>query len=62
MGRRRRSPSATGTAGTGSARRPARAPEAAADRALVFDVSERVREVIQDKVYENLVKRGGAFL
>ena len=37
-------------------------PEAAADRALVFDVSERVREVIQDKVYENLVKRGGAFL
>ena len=37
-------------------------PDAAEDRALVFDVSERVRGVIQEKVYENLVKRGGAFL
>jgi 1-acyl-sn-glycerol-3-phosphate acyltransferase len=37
-------------------------PDAAEDRALVFDISERVRETIQSKVYENLVKRGGAFL
>jgi 1-acyl-sn-glycerol-3-phosphate acyltransferase len=37
-------------------------PDAAEDRALVFDISERVRETIQAKVYENLVKRGGAFL
>ena len=37
-------------------------PVAAEDRALVFDLSERVRETIQAKVYENLVKRGGAFL
>jgi 1-acyl-sn-glycerol-3-phosphate acyltransferase len=37
-------------------------PDAAEDRALVFDISERVRETIQTKVYENLVKRGGAFL
>jgi 1-acyl-sn-glycerol-3-phosphate acyltransferase len=37
-------------------------PEAGRDRALVFELSERVRETIQDKVYENLVKRGSAFL
>jgi 1-acyl-sn-glycerol-3-phosphate acyltransferase len=37
-------------------------PEAADDRALVFELSERVRETIQDKLYENLVKRGSAFL
>jgi 1-acyl-sn-glycerol-3-phosphate acyltransferase len=37
-------------------------PEAASDRALVFELSERVRETIQQKVYENLVKRGPAFL
>ena len=37
-------------------------PEAAEDRALVFDISEQVRETIQAKVYENLVARGGAFL
>ena len=29
---------------------------------LVFDLSERVRETIQDKLYENLVKRGSAFI
>jgi 1-acyl-sn-glycerol-3-phosphate acyltransferase len=37
-------------------------PEAADDRRIVFDISERVRETIQEKVYENLVKRGSAFL
>ena len=37
-------------------------PEAAGDRSLVFELSERVRETIQDKLYENLVKRGSAFL
>ncbi len=37
-------------------------PEAAEDRRVVFDLSERVRERIQDKVYENLVKRRSAFL
>jgi 1-acyl-sn-glycerol-3-phosphate acyltransferase len=37
-------------------------PDAAHDRALVFELSERVRETIQQKVYENLVKRGPAFL
>src|SRR4051794_2339390 len=36
-------------------------PDAAADRALVFELSERVRETIQQKLYENLVKRGSAF-
>ena len=35
--------------------------DAAADRTLVFEVSERVRETIQQKLYENLVKRGAAF-
>jgi len=37
-------------------------PEAAEDRALAFELSERVRETIQEKVYENLVKRGPAFV
>ena len=37
-------------------------PDAAEDRALVFELSERVRDTIQRKVYENLVKRGSAFL
>ena len=37
-------------------------PEAAEDRALVFELSERVRETIQEKVYDNLVARGSAFL
>jgi 1-acyl-sn-glycerol-3-phosphate acyltransferase len=36
--------------------------DAARDRTLVFELSERVRETIQDKVYENLVKRGSAFI
>jgi 1-acyl-sn-glycerol-3-phosphate acyltransferase len=36
-------------------------PEAAEDRGLVFELSERVREVIQAKLYESLVKRGRAF-
>jgi 1-acyl-sn-glycerol-3-phosphate acyltransferase len=36
--------------------------DAGQDRALVFELSERVRETIQAKVYENLVKRGSAFV
>ncbi|HEV3485077.1 MAG TPA: lysophospholipid acyltransferase family protein, partial [Vicinamibacterales bacterium] len=36
-------------------------PDAAEDRGLVFELSERVRDVIQQKLYENLVKRGRAF-
>ena len=37
-------------------------PEAAEDPRLLLDVSDRVRQTIQEKVYENLVKRGSAFL
>jgi 1-acyl-sn-glycerol-3-phosphate acyltransferase len=37
-------------------------PEAADDRSLVFELSERVRDTIQEKLYENLVKRGSAFV
>jgi 1-acyl-sn-glycerol-3-phosphate acyltransferase len=37
-------------------------PEAADDRRLVFELAEQIRETIQEKVYENLVKRGSAFL
>jgi 1-acyl-sn-glycerol-3-phosphate acyltransferase len=37
-------------------------PDAADDRALVLELSEQVREIIQRKVVENLVKRGPAFL
>jgi 1-acyl-sn-glycerol-3-phosphate acyltransferase len=36
-------------------------PDAAQDRTLVFELSERVRDTIQETVYENLVKRGAAF-
>jgi 1-acyl-sn-glycerol-3-phosphate acyltransferase len=37
-------------------------PEAAEDRALVFELSEQVRETIQSAVYANLLARGSAFL
>jgi 1-acyl-sn-glycerol-3-phosphate acyltransferase len=37
-------------------------PEAAEDRRAVFELSEQVRETIQEKLYENLVKRGSAFV
>ena len=37
-------------------------PDAAEDRTLVLELSEQVRDVIQKKVYENLVERGPAFL
>jgi 1-acyl-sn-glycerol-3-phosphate acyltransferase len=37
-------------------------PEAADDRRLVFDLSEQIRETIQEKLYESLVKRGSTFL
>jgi 1-acyl-sn-glycerol-3-phosphate acyltransferase len=37
-------------------------PEAADDRAVVLELSERVRETIQRKVLENVVKRGPAFI
>jgi 1-acyl-sn-glycerol-3-phosphate acyltransferase len=37
-------------------------PDAADDRTLVFDLSERVRDEVQRMVYENLVKRGSAFI
>ena len=36
--------------------------DAATDRALVFELSEHVRELIQQKVWENLAKRRSAFL
>jgi 1-acyl-sn-glycerol-3-phosphate acyltransferase len=35
--------------------------EDAGDRRVVFDLSERVRETIQERLYENLVRRGSAF-
>lgn len=35
--------------------------DAAEDRGLVFELSERVRDTIQRKLYDNLVKRGSAF-
>jgi 1-acyl-sn-glycerol-3-phosphate acyltransferase len=37
-------------------------PEAAEDKALLFDLSEQVRETIQAALYDNLVERGSAFL
>jgi 1-acyl-sn-glycerol-3-phosphate acyltransferase len=38
------------------------APADADDRALVLDVAERVRDTIQEKLYENLIARGSPFL
>jgi hypothetical protein len=35
--------------------------EAAEDRRVVFEISERVRETIQQALYRNLVRRGSAF-
>jgi 1-acyl-sn-glycerol-3-phosphate acyltransferase len=37
-------------------------PGAADDRGLVFELSEQVRDTIQQKLYDNLVERGPAFL
>lgn len=37
-------------------------PEAADDRALLFEISERVRDTIQEQLYGALVRRGSAFL
>ena len=37
-------------------------PEAAGDRALTLEISEQVRDTIQQKLYENLVRRGPAFV
>lgn len=37
-------------------------PDAAEDHGLVFDISEQVRETIQERLYDNLVERGGAFI
>ena len=37
-------------------------PGAADDRRVVLDLTEQVRETIQEKVFENLVERGSVFL
>jgi 1-acyl-sn-glycerol-3-phosphate acyltransferase len=37
-------------------------PDAAADRALVLELSDHVRELIQKMVYDNLVRRRNAFI
>jgi hypothetical protein len=37
-------------------------PEAAEDRALVFELSEQVRGIVQQAVLDNLAARGAAFL
>jgi 1-acyl-sn-glycerol-3-phosphate acyltransferase len=37
-------------------------PEAAGDRAVVLELTERVRETIQQALYANLVRRGPAFM
>ena len=37
-------------------------PEAASDRRLALELTDAIREQIQAKVYENLIKREGAFL
>jgi 1-acyl-sn-glycerol-3-phosphate acyltransferase len=37
-------------------------PEAASNRRLVLELTDAIREQIQAKVYENLIKREGAFL
>jgi 1-acyl-sn-glycerol-3-phosphate acyltransferase len=36
--------------------------DAVGDRGLALELAERIRETIQEKVYENLVRRGSTFL
>lgn len=36
-------------------------PDAAEDRALVLELTDRVRDTIQERIYDNLVKRGRTF-
>jgi 1-acyl-sn-glycerol-3-phosphate acyltransferase len=37
-------------------------PDAASDRGLVLELTEQVRETVQEAVYANLVRRGSAFV
>jgi 1-acyl-sn-glycerol-3-phosphate acyltransferase len=37
-------------------------PEAASDRAVVLELTERVRDTVQQALYANLVRRGPAFI
>ncbi|MEX0620882.1 MAG: lysophospholipid acyltransferase family protein [Solirubrobacterales bacterium] len=37
-------------------------PGSSDDRSLVFDLSEQIREMVQEALYRGLVKRGSAFL
>lgn len=37
-------------------------PGASEDRSLVFDLSEQIREMVQEALYRGLVRRGSAFL
>jgi 1-acyl-sn-glycerol-3-phosphate acyltransferase len=37
-------------------------PDAAGDRAVVLELTERVRDTVQQALYENLVRRGPAFI
>jgi hypothetical protein len=37
-------------------------PDAAGDRAAVLELTERVRDTIQQALYANLVRRGPAFI
>ncbi len=37
-------------------------PDAAEDRSLVLELSERVREIVQGKLYENLARRGSSWV
>jgi 1-acyl-sn-glycerol-3-phosphate acyltransferase len=37
-------------------------PDAAGDRAAVLELTERVRDTVQQALYENLVRRGPAFI
>ena len=51
-----------GSSSATRSRRPGTRPGAAEDRSLVFELSERVRETIQQTVYSNLVRRGSTFV
>jgi hypothetical protein len=37
-------------------------PEAASDRAAVLELTERVRDTVQQALYANLLRRGPAFV
>ena len=57
-----RCPRAGGSSSASRSTSPATAPRRPRTRRVLFDLSESIRETIQERLYESLVRRGSAFL